>query len=252
MDAEADTEIEGARGKHVVDVQVGFTAFGVEHLWVIECKLWRRRVPKERVLVLQEVVDDVGADRGFLLSESGFQSGAVTAARLSNITLTNLEDLRANAEADIQGLRWDDLYSRLVDCKSRLDSLTVVTERGPGAGTSKLKPGVSSDEFLSSFGTTAFLDRGLERARTGRFPIAFGPDETGEGFAVHDDMDAYLDVATKAIEDLERWISEQEAKPWPNKPKPASYRPKYGEPGPTIVIVPNDDADGATNRETEI
>lgn len=40
--------------------------------------------------VLKGVVDDTGADRGFLLSESGFQTGAVTAARLANITLTNL------------------------------------------------------------------------------------------------------------------------------------------------------------------
>jgi hypothetical protein len=66
--------------------------------WVIECKAWKNNIPKEKVMALSAIVQDVGADRGFLLSEVGFQSGAIRAARTSNITLTSLEDLSFSAE----------------------------------------------------------------------------------------------------------------------------------------------------------
>ena len=97
LEATVETPVEGARATHAVDVLVRFTRFGVQHTWVAECKHWKSPVGKAEVLVLQQVVADTGADRGFLLSESGFQSGAIAAARWTNITLTNLEDLRSAA-----------------------------------------------------------------------------------------------------------------------------------------------------------
>jgi hypothetical protein len=105
MLAEVEARVKGSRVSHRIDVAVSFSAYGVDHRWLVECKLWKSRVPKEKVMALKAIVEDVGADRGFLLSENGFQSGATTAARFSNITLTNLEDLRANAEADFQAIR---------------------------------------------------------------------------------------------------------------------------------------------------
>lgn len=70
----------------------------MESHWIIECKAWKNNIPKEKVTALSAIVQDVGADRGFLLSEVGFQSGAIRAARSSNITLTSLEDLSFSAE----------------------------------------------------------------------------------------------------------------------------------------------------------
>src|SRR4051794_30467724 len=113
MDARMNVSLEGARATHAIDVVVRFSRYGVGHFWIVECKHWNRRVPKERVLLLQQIATDVGADRAFLVSARGFQSGAATAARFSNVTLTGLEDLRANAEADLQLARWGDLYERL-------------------------------------------------------------------------------------------------------------------------------------------
>jgi hypothetical protein len=46
-----------------------------------------------------EVAADVGADRAFLLSESGFQRGAREAASSRPVTLASLAELRAAAEA---------------------------------------------------------------------------------------------------------------------------------------------------------
>jgi restriction system protein len=76
MDASVGERLTGARGHHDVDVVVRASRAGIEHieqLWIVECKLWRRSVDKLYVAALVSIVQDVGADRGFLLSETGFR-----------------------------------------------------------------------------------------------------------------------------------------------------------------------------------
>jgi hypothetical protein len=94
MDANVEECVIGARGQHDVDVVVRASRAGIEQLWVVECKWWRRSVSKLHVAALASVVQDVGADRGILLSETGFQAGAIRLASLSNITLTSLTELK--------------------------------------------------------------------------------------------------------------------------------------------------------------
>jgi len=92
-DATTDERITGARGTHRVDVAVR-TKHAIPQLWIVECKRWQRPVNKEHVLALSEIVKDVGAHSGIMLSESGFQAGAILVARFSNVTLTSLSTLR--------------------------------------------------------------------------------------------------------------------------------------------------------------
>jgi restriction system protein len=100
LQASTDERVAGVRVQHNVDVVVRNTRAGIQQLWVIECKHWRRSVTKLHVAALATIVQDVGADRGILLSETGFQAGAIRLAKCSNITLTNLADLRANANEE--------------------------------------------------------------------------------------------------------------------------------------------------------
>ncbi len=96
--ADVDKKVRGVRATHQVDVFVSFVRNGVRCTWVVECKLWNSRVPKEKVLALRSVVEDIGADRGILFSESGFQTGAQDAARHSNLTLvSSLEEFKQTA-----------------------------------------------------------------------------------------------------------------------------------------------------------
>ena len=92
---EADTEVLicGARGKHKVDILVRFSRFGLQIKWIVECKFWKTAVTKEKVLALRATVEDIGADRGVLMSETGFQSGAIRVSEHTNITLTSLDEL---------------------------------------------------------------------------------------------------------------------------------------------------------------
>lgn len=95
LNAQPRAVVRGARAEHRVDVWVTYVEYGIEHRWVIECKNWNRNVEKEKVLALHEVVSDVGATMGFLITEIGFQPGALTAASQTNLILTTFAELKA-------------------------------------------------------------------------------------------------------------------------------------------------------------
>lgn len=101
LDAETNVTIRGVRTSHDVDVVVRSKHAGLKITWLVECKAWNSAVPKEKVLALRMIVDDTGADRGFLMAEKGYQSGALEAAHLTNVTLTSLADLRETLAYDL-------------------------------------------------------------------------------------------------------------------------------------------------------
>src|SRR5229473_2440209 len=94
LEARTDVSLRGVRTNHDVDVLVQSHHIGFDVTWIIECKYWKNPVSKLHVLALREIVTDLGADRGILLSEGGFQSGAIEAATLTNVHVTSLLDVR--------------------------------------------------------------------------------------------------------------------------------------------------------------
>ena len=96
-----DLRVTGARGSHDVDVYASFERAGLAVNWIIECKQWKRPVDKSHVLTLRSIVEDVGADRGILLSESGAQSGAVGVTHKSNVYVTSIMNLKEIAASEI-------------------------------------------------------------------------------------------------------------------------------------------------------
>ena len=100
--AEVDASLTEANGAvHAIDVAARRAVAGVDVLWIVECKYRGRPVSMGMVRELRSLVMDLGADRGLLMSESGFQSGAIRTAKQKNITLTSLPDLRADAADEI-------------------------------------------------------------------------------------------------------------------------------------------------------
>lgn len=87
---EKDVVIKGARGTHQIDVLVSLNISPPGHRWLIECKNWGRSVGKHEVEAFKTVIDDIGADHGYILTEHGFQKGAVEIARMFNISLASL------------------------------------------------------------------------------------------------------------------------------------------------------------------
>lgn len=115
LGAETDARVEGVRTAHDVDVLVTFNHAGLRLKWLVECKHWKRRVNKLHVLGLREIVSDVGADRGILLAEKGFQRGASEAAAKSNVALTSLAGLRQTASDALNQQRLNAFPLRLAE-----------------------------------------------------------------------------------------------------------------------------------------
>jgi len=119
LSASVNETVEGVRTKHDIDVVVRSRHAGIDVIWLVECKAWKRRVPKEKVFAFREIVKDVGADRGFLMAEEGYQSGAVEATRFTNVTVSSLGELRTTLadELGLQDLKV--LGARVESCRER-------------------------------------------------------------------------------------------------------------------------------------
>lgn len=91
--AETNISVQGVRTTHDIDILVKTKFLGQNILWIVEAKKWNHKVNKLHVLALRTIIDDIGADKGFIISEKGFQSGAIEASKDSNVSLTTLSEL---------------------------------------------------------------------------------------------------------------------------------------------------------------
>ncbi|RTQ35672.1 restriction endonuclease [Variovorax gossypii] len=117
LEAETDVTVEGTRTKHAIDVLVKARRVGFDVVWVVECKYWKDPVSKLHVLGLRQIVNDIGADRGILLCEVGFQRGAVEASVLSNVHLSSLADVRNRTRQELCAARIGELYERFATAR---------------------------------------------------------------------------------------------------------------------------------------
>ncbi|MDI5891098.1 restriction endonuclease [Halomonas rhizosphaerae] len=102
-DAQTNVTVEGVRTNHDVDILVRTKFLGQDITWVVEAKFWNSKVNKSHVLALRAIVDDIGADRGFIVSKKGFQSGATEAAQSSNVNLKTFEELKSETKDMVEG-----------------------------------------------------------------------------------------------------------------------------------------------------
>ena len=206
-DVATDLVVEGVRGKDAIDVSIRFVRFGLRQHWIVECKLWGRPVPKEKVRALKSIVDNIGADRGLLIAEAGHQSGAFAAARSTNITLISLADLRESAKAELLSLGLSEVRRRATVMKNYLFSLYNRESYGPYGGTWKLKPGVDGSDVIRLGGAASMIDMS-EQAQLGKFPVVvmFPPD--GEEVVRAKDLEEFLVAATTVLDSLDSGVRE--------------------------------------------
>jgi restriction system protein len=92
--ASTNVKVEGVRGTSNIDVLVESKHMGTDFRWFVEAKYWNSNVTKEIVHAFFTVVQNNGADRGFIISKLGFQSGAIEAAKHTNISLHTFDELK--------------------------------------------------------------------------------------------------------------------------------------------------------------
>ena len=82
-----EEEVATARGKVEIDVFAEEDVQGRKYRIFCECKHWKARVPQNVIHSFRTVVSDSGANLGYIVSLAGFQSGAFSAAELTNLRL---------------------------------------------------------------------------------------------------------------------------------------------------------------------
>lgn len=202
LDADTDVTIQGVRTKHNVDVLVKSHHYGFDVTWIIECKHWKDPVSKLHVLALREIVTDAGADRGILLSEAGFQSGAVEAANLTNVQVTSLADLQITAQEQISAVRLRELFDRLEQCNARYWDIP----KGKRINDN-LRPEVGTIGYSAARVIDACREL-LSRASLGRYPFRC------EELASHStpELQQEFRSATQVVRALDGLIREMEAR----------------------------------------
>jgi restriction system protein len=132
LEATTNHTVQGVRTKHDIDVYVKSHHVGFDVVWIVECKHWNTPVSKLHVLALREIVTGLGVDRGILLCEMRFQSGALEAAALTNVHLTSLATLRGTASAEVTAMRVRELYNRIEACRVRYWDIPKQARIGAG------------------------------------------------------------------------------------------------------------------------
>ena len=82
------------RGSVDVDMLADETVNGIVHRTICECKNWRTNVPKKVVHAFRTVIHETGANRGYVISRVGFQTGAIEAAVATNIQLVTFVEFQ--------------------------------------------------------------------------------------------------------------------------------------------------------------
>jgi hypothetical protein len=95
---QVEKTIATVRGTVEVDVFAEESVTGRIYTLVCECKRWKTNVPQTVIHAFRTVVTDSGANVGYIISSAGFQTGAFTAAELTNLRLVTWEDFQSDFE----------------------------------------------------------------------------------------------------------------------------------------------------------
>lgn len=79
-------------GIYQIDIYAEFTAMSVKFKVIAECKRYTYPIEREKIVILADKVQSLGAQKGIFISTSGFQSGAVKYAKEHGITLLQIFD----------------------------------------------------------------------------------------------------------------------------------------------------------------
>jgi restriction system protein len=205
LTAVTDVSLQGVRTKHDVDVLVTFCVAGFEIMWVIECKHWQSPVTKLHVLGFREILSDLGADRGIILCESGFQSGAIEAAALTNVQVASLAVLTVSSKSAIYAVRLQELYDRTQSCKKRYWGIPKYTRIDKG-----LRFGTGGDVSNSYSGARVveLANDLIARAFRGIYPMDTDEVDFRRQYNIPDQLNSHEEVVAA----LEPLLSELESK----------------------------------------
>ena len=119
---EIEKKIQSARGAVEIDVYAEEAVRGRRYAIACECKHWKSRIPQAVVHGFRTVVQEIGANIGYIVSMEGFQSGAVAAGDLTNLKLVTWQEFQ-----DLFEESWfEEFFTKQID--EKLDGLMTYAE----------------------------------------------------------------------------------------------------------------------------
>jgi len=91
---EVEKTVSTARGEVEIDVFAEENVKGRCYTILCECKHWKSRVPRSIIHGFRTVTSDIGAHRGYIISSSGFQTGATFASEFTNVDLVTWDEFQ--------------------------------------------------------------------------------------------------------------------------------------------------------------
>jgi len=81
-------------GIYEIDINITYESFGVEFHVLVECKRYKSAIKREKVQILYQKIQSLGAHKGIICSTSDFQKGAIEFAKKHGIACINIVDGR--------------------------------------------------------------------------------------------------------------------------------------------------------------
>lgn len=119
---EVEKKIKSPRGAVELDVYAEETIRGRRYALACECKHWKNRIPQTVIHSFRTVVQEIGANVGYIVSLEGFQSGAIAASELTNLQLVTWQEFQSLFEESW----YEEFFTHEIDRK--LDRLMTYTE----------------------------------------------------------------------------------------------------------------------------
>ena len=99
LEIEHNVIIEKSDGSYQIDGIIRFDVMGIRYTTLVECKHYKNTISREKVQVLYDKIRATGAQKGILISTSGFQSGAIKYASEHGIALIQITEAETTFEA---------------------------------------------------------------------------------------------------------------------------------------------------------
>jgi len=119
---EIEKKIDSPRGAVELDVYAEETIRGRRYAIACECKHWKNRIPQTVIHSFRTVVQEIGANIGYIVSLEGFQSGALAASELTNLQLVTWQEFQLLFEESW----YEEFFTKEIDRK--LDGLMTYAE----------------------------------------------------------------------------------------------------------------------------
>ena len=87
-------KVKGKSGvSHQVDVLTSHSNGVHDYQTAIECKYWKKKIDKDIVMKVAEIIEDAGINKGVIVSKLGFTKDGISFAEYKNIGLVELREI---------------------------------------------------------------------------------------------------------------------------------------------------------------